>query len=645
MSKMGDALPLENTLPPTASGTLADSLPLHPDPPQTDIATGDISENHNNSHDPEQRGQYNNICDETTESASEERDQKASSDLTNEKISDVNEEGDEAERKVQTNLAAMAGERSNQTNNSTKIAIISPPTLYGFGFKKSNVADDGKDDYNKDGDHHQQQHQQQQVYRRRWYVLAVYCLFALNQECVWNTFGPISHSSERVFGWSNGDVFLLTNWGPITYIISGVFFSWMIDVKGLRWSSLSSAFLVTVGTALRCITMETPAATWLIHTGQLLNGLGGPVAMGGPPIVSAVWFPTEERATATAIGTTFNFLGFGLSFLLGPYLVDDFPSSDETLMNSTLSPLLQMKRTGFVDNTTSSVVHDGFNSTYPGTLNTSEVSEISKISDDIRLYMIIDAAWSAALFLMILIYFPAKPPTPPCTSAGIQRENFLHGLKHLLRRKQFWLVAFISGVPIGALNCWLTVISVDLGARGISEKEAGWIGFYSILSAALLMLVIGRIADVFARAMKWFVFTLYLIGTVALLLFGLACMDVVTPSVALFYATVIISATVLNSTIPLIYELACELAYPTGEGTTNIVLTIVSSVSGLLFLFVGMIQSIGTLWMSWTLFGTCVCCLPLLMLLKERFGRRDVDEAYPNISDINTEITVESGNL
>lgn len=51
----------------------------------------------------------------------------------------------------------------------------------------------------------------------------------------------------------------------------------------------------------------------------------------------------------------------------------------------------------------------------------------------VSFHFVPDAAWSAALFLMILIYFPAKPPTPPCTSAGIQRENFLHGLKHLLR--------------------------------------------------------------------------------------------------------------------------------------------------------------------------------------------------------------------
>jgi hypothetical protein len=32
-----------------------------------------------------------------------------------------------------------------------------------------------------------------------------------------------------------------------------------------------------------------------------LNGLAGPVAMGGPPVLSALWFPANERTTATAL--------------------------------------------------------------------------------------------------------------------------------------------------------------------------------------------------------------------------------------------------------------------------------------------------------------------------------------------------------
>ena len=57
----------------------------------------------------------------------------------------------------------------------------------------------------------------------------------------------------------------------------------------------------------------------LIHTGQFLNGLAGPIAMGAPPALSAEWFPPEQRTTATAIATVSNVFGLAVSFLLGLY--------------------------------------------------------------------------------------------------------------------------------------------------------------------------------------------------------------------------------------------------------------------------------------------------------------------------------------
>ena len=64
-------------------------------------------------------------------------------------------------------------------------------------------------------------------------------------------------------------------------------------------------------------------------------------------------------------------------------------------------------------------------------------------------------------------------------------------------------------------------------------------------------------------------------------------------STVLFYSTIIGAATCLNAAVPLIFELACELSYPTGEGTTNGVMTIVNNVFGLIFLFIMMIPDIG----------------------------------------------------
>ena len=73
------------------------------------------------------------------------------------------------------------------------------------------------------------------VYRRRWYILIVFSLIAGVQAAAWNTWGPIAGSAEDVFGWSDGTIALLENWGPIAYIVSFALFSWLLDVKGVRF--------------------------------------------------------------------------------------------------------------------------------------------------------------------------------------------------------------------------------------------------------------------------------------------------------------------------------------------------------------------------------------------------------------------------
>lgn len=71
------------------------------------------------------------------------------------------------------------------------------------------------------------------VYKRRWYILIVFSLIAGVQAAAWNTWGPITGSAEVVFGWTDGTIALLENWGPIAYIVSFLLFSWLLDVKGL----------------------------------------------------------------------------------------------------------------------------------------------------------------------------------------------------------------------------------------------------------------------------------------------------------------------------------------------------------------------------------------------------------------------------
>ena len=54
---------------------------------------------------------------------------------------------------------------------------------------------------------------------------------------------------------------------------------------------------------------------------SILNGINGPIANILPTYLSSVWFPANERTTSTAVGTTANMLGVGVSFILGDVCV------------------------------------------------------------------------------------------------------------------------------------------------------------------------------------------------------------------------------------------------------------------------------------------------------------------------------------
>ncbi|XP_060584064.1 solute carrier family 49 member 4 homolog [Ruditapes philippinarum] len=449
------------------------------------------------------------------------------------------------------------------------------------------------------------------VYKRRWYILFVYGMMAMTQCAVWNTFSPISAVGERVFGWDTAGLSLLTNWGPISYLLGTFAFSWILDVKGLRPACVLSAFLVAAGTGLRCITSKSSVATPLIHFGQFLNGLAGPIAMGAPPSLSAEWFPPEQRTTATAIATVTNTLGLAVSFLLGPYLVPEqkFHQNRTEALNSSLQLL----------------------DSYGVLLSASNVSNSSSPEydvpaerDSVMRYMYYSFGFSGFCFLLFFTYFPSKPPLPPSPTASLVRLDFKLGILKLLGNRTFWLICFIYGLSMGILGCFNGVLDVNLKDHNISQTEAAWLGFYGVVGTCVACIVVARGADIFAKHMKWILIALYIVGGGCFLLFTLALISVVPDTDAVIYSTYIIANVFLGGASPLFFEMACEVTYPVAEGVTNLVLTLVNNIAGLLFLCVQLLP-IGTMWENWCLVGSVFLCLPVLLLLKERYNRLDID--------------------
>ncbi|ESO94232.1 hypothetical protein LOTGIDRAFT_118817, partial [Lottia gigantea] len=434
-----------------------------------------------------------------------------------------------------------------------------------------------------------------QVYKRRWYILTIYSLLAGTQAYVWNFWGPIAATSEHAYGWTDADIAFYANWGPICYIPMVIPFSWLISTKGLRVSLLVASGLVAAGSAVRCTITEPPYNKWVVHSGQLLNGVAGPIGKGMGPVVSATWFPPSQRTTATAIMSGFQWFAVGISCIA------------EVL--DVLSP-----------NVTISLkfIFQGH----------------CQLNPNFDIVFISVAGLCTAIFIVVIVYFPGEPPLPPSPSASIQRLDYKSGLIRLIRHKPtFWFIAVLYGSSTGIREAWGSMLNVNLKAHGISQNDAGWIGFYSSVAGWLVGIVIARFADLLKRRLKIFLIVLYFLSTVLYIWLTFSLVGILPASKASLYVSIITSTIILCSTSPLFYEAACEIAYPISEGIANLALTMQANIASLIFLGILSIPNIGTVWMNWLLiaiFGVCFLCL---LFMKEDYSRSDTD-------DKNKEITI-----
>ncbi len=180
-----------------------------------------------------------------------------------------------------------------------------------------------------------------------------------------------------------------------------------------------------------------------------------------------------------------NNLGNGVAYLLGPYLVPD----------------------NFLNDTNAAPIG-----------NQSDVPSRADIRQDIQWYMVGQAAVACALFLTILAYFPAKPPTPPSPSSSAQRTDYKEGLKALvtnrlialqcvkgfnvLSSRNIWLCMMGYCLPTGIAGAWASVIVLNFKSLGIDDHEAGLIGVFATVAGTVVGVAFGFATDRIRKHIK-----------------------------------------------------------------------------------------------------------------------------------------------
>ncbi|XP_051760883.1 solute carrier family 49 member 4 [Ctenopharyngodon idella] len=428
------------------------------------------------------------------------------------------------------------------------------------------------------------------VYGRRWFVLTMFSLLGFMQGMVWNTWGPIQNSAKHVFEFSSTDIAVLVLWGPVGYL-PWLLFMWLMDKKGLRASLLLSAFFMVLGAALRSVPLkDLHYRRWLIHGGQLLNGLAGPTIMSAGPLLSTTWFAPDQRATATAIASLIGYLGSACAFLIGPLAV---PAPNDTeKLGSTIY----------------------WNQNH--------------IGDRIQFVLYAEFGMIAALFVVVLFYFPSRPPIPPSVAAASQRLSYRSSICRLLSNMRFLMIALAYSVPTGVVAGWAGVLDMILTPVKVSQVDAGWIGFWSLVGGCVFGVAMARFADYIRGMLKLILVLMFAGASLAATWFTLTCLTRLThlPSTkATLYTSCILVGIFINSSVPIFFELFIETVYPVPEGITCGVVTFLSNLFTGLLLFFLTFYFTELSWLNWCLTGSCIFSLLLLLFFRESYDRLYLD--------------------
>src|SRR5512143_2830661 len=156
------------------------------------------------------------------------------------------------------------------------------------------------------------------VYGYRWVVLLSYMAIVAVNQMLWITFAPVTTQAVQFYGVSDLAIGLLSLSFMLVYILVSFPAAWVIDKYGIRAGVGLGAILTGAFGLMRGLVASN--YTWVL-VAQIGIAIGQPFILNAITTVAARWFPMEERATASGLGSLAIYLGILAGLALTPYLI------------------------------------------------------------------------------------------------------------------------------------------------------------------------------------------------------------------------------------------------------------------------------------------------------------------------------------
>ncbi len=356
------------------------------------------------------------------------------------------------------------------------------------------------------------------AYRYRWLILAAFMLITALNQALWITFAPITSDAMKFYSTSDLAIGLLSLCFMAIYILIFLPAAWLIDTWGIRASVSLGAALTAVFGLTRGIFAGSFAMVFISQVGI---AIGQPLVLGATTKIAGRWFPADERATATGLGTLSIYLGVLASLIVTPLLTAGSGMKGMLLISGV-------------------------------------------------------AAAVAALFFIAVIR--EKPSTPVGRPEDEARSLMFDGLRAMMRKRDFLFLLAIFFVGLGMFNGITTWIEEIVGPRGFSTSQAGLAGGLMLIGGIVGAFILPIVSDSLRRRKPFVIIAL--IG----LMPGLLGVTFAT-TYWLLLATSFVFGFFLLAAGPIGFQYGAEMTLPAPEGTSNTLLLVAGQISGIIFIF------------------------------------------------------------
>ncbi len=354
----------------------------------------------------------------------------------------------------------------------------------------------------------------------RWVVLALFMLVVLANQAGWITFASITAEAAAFYRVSDLAIGLLSLSFMALYILLFVPAAWAIDSRGFRAAVSLGALLTALGALGRGLFASSFAAVLAF---QLLIAVGQPFVLGAVTSVAARWFPAEEQATASGLGSLAMYLGILGGVALTPLLLARLQMRGMLLAWGML------------------------------------------------------AAAACIAFLLFAREGPAGTATRLPAVRG-PRPALFPGMRGMLGNRTFVLLLAVFFVGLGIFNGITTWIEQVVRPRGFSAAQAGLVGA-AMIGGGIVGAATVPLASDAVRRRKPFIIAALAALVPCLLAIALA------RSWWLLLASAALFGFFLLSAGPIGFQYGAEATRPAAEGTSNTLLLLAGQVSGILFIF------------------------------------------------------------